>query len=111
MYHAEYGTFVKPKLRSSFERDFISLACTFIALQKKSHSLLDDPRRWRLELNIRLLALLETSAWSFIRYICAYALITKISLARSIFFIMAPQLNLDTFCFCDQDMAIIIVLD
>ena len=31
------------KRHASFEHDFISLACRFIALKKKSHSLLDDP--------------------------------------------------------------------
>ena len=40
----EYGTCEQPKGGASFERSFISLACKFTALSKKSHSLLDDPR-------------------------------------------------------------------
>ena len=44
MLHVENGTCEQPKRYARYVRNFISLACKFTALEKKSHSLLNDLR-------------------------------------------------------------------
>ena len=41
-------------IHASFKQDFISLACKFTAVLKKSHSLLDDPRRYKIKFSMEV---------------------------------------------------------